>query len=228
MLMRNFFGYHLRIGIVGLLAVLLGMADVAEAQKLGLHLIYMEPNGPDAEGYSEPAGGIGIHAVLSLPRPVNMLGLVIGLENIYMGMETRETHDPYTGETIIEDIWQRYTRLFFGAELGGHGRGFLRPHIGMNFAVVNYGFEVDVVTTEEENFITQNFKRDNHWLFGQDITLGLDLRVSRKIFVDFGIRYLKTYSVPVQLNRGLTTVYPEYFQVYLAVGGMFESIGNND
>jgi hypothetical protein len=66
---------------------------------------------------------------------------------------------------------------------------------------------VDVLTCDEEDFITQNFRRDNRWLFGQDVTLGLDLRVSRKVFVDIGIRYLKTYSVPVQLHQGLSTVF---------------------
>ncbi len=220
MLIRNFFVRYLGIAAIGLLALLLGLADVAEAQKLGFHLIYMEPNGPDAENYSDPAGGFGAHLVAPLPRPVHMFAFTLGLENIIMGTDSREVYDTRTYEFVQEDITQRYTRLFIGGEFGGHGYGFFRPHIGMNFAIVNYGFTVDRVHYDDysEEFITQNFRRDNHWLFGQDFTLGLDLRVSRKIYVDMGVRYLKTYSVPVQLNQGLATVFPEYFQVYLAVG----------
>ncbi len=216
----SFFGYHLPIGVVGLLAMTLAMANIAQAQKCGFHGIYMEPNGPDAENYSDRDWGYGLHFVLPLPRPVHMFGLVMGLENIIMGMDSRESYDSGSRSYVEEDITQRYTRLFIGGELGGHGRGFFRPHIGMNFAIVNYGFTVDVerYDDEEDDFITQNFKRDNHWVFGHDLTLGLDLRISRGLFVDVGIRYLKTYCVPVQLNQGLTTVHPEYFQIYLAVG----------
>jgi hypothetical protein len=214
MLRGSLFGYHLRIGVVGLLAMTLAITNIAQAQKLGLHGIYMEPNGPDAENYSDLALGYGAHFVLPLPRPVHMFGVVVGLENIIMGADSREIHDSGSSSYVEEDITQRYTRLFIGGELGGHGRGFFRPHIGMNFAIVNYGFTVDIVHHDDtaEDFITQNFKRDNHWVFG------LDLRITRGLFVDVGIRYLKTYCVPVQLNQGLTTVHPEYFQVYLAVG----------
>jgi hypothetical protein len=228
MLTRGLFGYHSSLGVVGVLTVLLVVANIAQAQKFGLHGVYMEPNGPDAENYSDRAGGYGLHFVLPLPRPVHMFGLVVGLENILMGMDSREIYDSHSCSHVQEYITQRYTRLFIGGELGGHGRGFLRPHIGMNLAVVNYGFsvEIDRYDDESEDFITRNFARDNHWVFGHDITLGLDLRISRKIFVDIGIRYLNTYSVPVQLDQGLTTVHPEYFQIYLAVGGhgdIFES-----
>lgn len=43
MLMRSFFGYHLWIGIVGLMAVLLGIANIAEAQEiLGCHRLIID------------------------------------------------------------------------------------------------------------------------------------------------------------------------------------------
>jgi hypothetical protein len=206
----------------GPVILFLSIADMAEAHKAGIHLIYMEPNGPDAEDYSDPALGLGVHAIFAMPRPLQMFGFVVGAENTFLKEETRESRDSYTGARIQEKISQRYTRLFVGAELGGHGRGFFRPHIGINFAIVNYGFTVAALTFDEEDAITQNFSRDNHWVFGQDITLGLDLRVSRKVFVDVGIRYLKSYREPVQLHEGLTRVHPEYFQVYIAFGNHSE------
>jgi hypothetical protein len=211
-------------------AMMIVVSD-ASAHKLGLHGIYMEPNGEDAEEYSDGALGYGIHFVGTAPRPFHMFGLIVGLENIDLMSETKYVNEPITMLRVEHKIRQRYTRFFVGAELGGHGLGFIRPHIGFNLAVVNYGYSIDAVVHDDynpENEINQEVLGENYWVFGQDVTFGLDLLVHRHGYVDLGVRYLKSYSVPVPLEYGPVTVHPEYLQIYLGIGVNFENSDLNE
>ncbi|MBU0690868.1 hypothetical protein KKC97_11400 [bacterium] len=215
------------LSVMLLLALgLLAGVNSADAHKLGLHGIYMEPNGSDAEEYSDGAVGYGVHFVGAGKKPFNMFGFVIGLENVDLHSDTERLIEPTTLLRVDHKIRQRYTRFFVGAELGGHGRGFLRPHIGMNLAIINYGFSIDAEVKDDYDpdlVIRQEIYGEDKWVFGQDITLGLDLLVHSRVYVDVGVRYLKSYSVPVPLEYGPVEVHPEYFQVYLGIGLNFDA-----
>ncbi len=223
---RNFLTRTCRPFVLLLALCLLMGANSADAHKLGLHGIYMEPNGTDAEEYSDGAVGFGVHFVGATPKPFHMFGFVIGLDNVTLHSDDKTLIEPTTLLRVEHKIRQRYTRFFVGAELGGHGRGFLRPHIGMNLAIVNYGFSIDAVVRDDhdyDNVIEQEVLGEDEWAFGQDITAGLDLLVHRRVYIDVGVRYLKSYSVPVPLQYGPVEVHPEYFQVYLGIGFNFDA-----
>lgn len=189
--------------------------------KGGLYFIYMVPDGEDAENYSDPGFGLGFHIVLPAPQLANILAGTVGLEFINLRSSSIDLHDPYTGLLVQQNTDQNYFRLYLGAQVGGHGNGFLRPHAGMNLAFIYYNISTQLVIPDSygENEIVQNQDSEGHEVFGYDFTLGLDLNFSNKFMLDGGVRYLKTFSVPQQLGEeGSVKIHPQYFQIYMGIG----------
>lgn len=197
--------------------------------KVGIYGIYMAPYGIDAKNYSRPGYGGGIHVVLPVPQVYEILAGVAGFEYINLLSESFDDYDyvggvpfPYTQETT-----QGYMRLYLGPEIGPHGRGFFRPHAGMNFALVIYNISTDVVikdSYDSSKDIRKNKASDTKVTTGFDLTMGLDLNFSNEFAADIGIRYLKSFSLPQQLGEGAITIYPQYFQVYLGIGISFDKL----
>jgi len=195
--------------------------------KLGLYGIRLTPHGDDAQDYSRPGWGGGVHAVVPLPKQFNFLAGVAGFEYINLLDQTTAFIDNLTGLRIEQQTMQDYVRLYVGPQIGGHGNGFFRPHLGVNLALVIYTINTDVVVPDDynrENEIRQNLKTKTEGVFGSDITLGLDLNFSNTVVLDGGVKYLKSFSTPQQLGAGSITVHPRYFQIYLGLGVAFEQI----
>jgi len=226
---KNYSWYSIGQVAMVLLAVLsIRFSDAFAGGKVGVYGIRMVPDGVDAEKYSRAGWGIGFHVVAPLPQLWNVLAGVAGFEYINLMDETIEFRDNITGLRAEQQTNQHYIRLLIGSQVGGHGNAFLRPHAGLNLALINYGISTDVVIpddTDRENEIRQNLSSENHWVVGYDITLGVDLNFSNKIALDGGVRYLKSYSVPQQLGEGSVTIHPQYFQIYLGIGISFDMIG---
>lgn len=208
--------------VMGIALLLIAFAAVpAQAgAKVGIYGVYLEPYGMDAEQYSEGAVGWGVQAVLPSSRPIHMFAMVLGFENVFLQAHTEDIREPRTGFLIQQRTRQRYTRFYLGAELGGHGRAFFRPHVGANIAAVNYGFSIDLIIPNDlsdEPLLQQNVWEEDHWVFGQDLNAGLDLRFSEWLSTDVGVRYLKSWAVPQDLGKDAVTVHPEYFQIYAGI-----------
>ena len=195
-------------------------SDAIAGGKAGVYGIYMVPRGEDAENYSRPGWGFGLHIVVPVPQLANILAGTAGLEFINLLDKTVQFRDRTTGLLIDQNTNQNYFRLYLGAQVGGHGNGFFRPHAGMNIAMVVYGISTDLIVTDsytgEE--IVQNVGKESHVVAGYDITLGIDLNFSNKFAIDGGVRYLKSFSVPQQLGENSEKIHPQYFQIYLGVG----------
>jgi len=199
--------------------------------KVGIYGIHMVPRGDDAKNYSRPGYGLGIHIVAPLPQLLNTVAGTAGFEYINLMNETTTFRDQFTGLRVEQETDQHYSRLFIGAQIGGHGNGFIRPHAGLNLALVFYGINTDVVIPDDsdrENEIRQNLEGENHAVFGYDITLGIDLNFSNKWNIDGGVRYIKGFSLPQQLGEDSEKVHPEYFQIYLGIGISFRKIFGED
>jgi hypothetical protein len=195
-------------------------ADAFAGGKIGAYGIYMVPRGEDAENYSRPGWGFGFHIVVPAPQLANILAGTAGLEFINLLDKTVQMRDRRTGLLIDQNTNQNYFRLFLGAQVGGHGNAFFRPHAGMNVAMVVYGISTDLIVSDsytgEE--IVQNVRNESHVVAGYDITLGIDLNFSNKFAIDGGVRYLQSFSVPQQLGEGSEKIHPQYFQIYLGIG----------
>ena len=206
----------------------LSLPDNAEAGgKVGIYGIYMTPYGVDAKEYSRAGWGLGVHAVFPVPQVANVLAGVGGLEFVNLLSSTTSFQDRVTQLRVEQQTEQTYLRLYAGAQVGGHGNGFLRPHAGVNIAFIYYSINTDVVIPNDnnrENEIRQSLRSKGKAAFGYDFTLGLDLNFSNTIALDGGVKYLKSFSVPQQLGEGSVKIHPQYFQVYLGIGVSFEMI----
>jgi opacity protein-like surface antigen len=216
-----------RPAILSFLVLLLlpaGFSTVSAAGKVGLYGLRMVPYGTEGEKHSRPGWGGGLHVVAPVPQVGNMAAGVFGFEAINLLSRTVVFQDGLTGLRVEQQSDQYYARLYMGPQIGGHGSGFIRPHAGVNVALVFYTFNTDVVVPNDanrENEIRQNLNSETKAVFGYDLTLGMDLNFSNKIAAEGGVRYLKSFSVPQQLGDGSVKIHPQYFQIYLGIGASF-------
>jgi len=216
-----------RIPFAVIMILFLFSSNTFAGGKLGLYGVHMVPNGADAEDYSRPGYGLGLHVVVPPPQLLNMFALTAGFEIINLLRETTTFQDRITALTVEQQTSQNYGRFFIGGQVGGHGRGFIRPHAGASIAIVFYGISTDVVIPDDsdrENEIRQSLDKENHVTFGYDITMGIDLNFGNKWNLDGGVRFLKSFSLPQQLGEGSEKVHPQYFQIYLSLGISFRKL----
>jgi hypothetical protein len=216
--------FNLSVILILIIFISISLSDLIAGGKAGIYGIYMVPRGEDAENFSQPGLGFGLHIVVPVPQLANILAGTVGLEFINLLDKTIDLRDRTTGLWVEQKTNQGYFRLFIGAQVGGHGNAFFRPHAGMNVALVVYSISTDLVVSDsytgEE--IVQNVRDESHAVAGYDITLGIDLNFSNKFAIDGGVRYVKSFAVPQQLGEGSVKIYPQYFQVYLGIGLGFD------
>jgi len=203
------------------LFLLIAAGQSTAGGKTGIYGIRMIPYGVDAEQYSSAGWGFGVHAVLPVPGVSNLIAGTGGFEYVNLLDGTETFTDERTGLRVEQQTKQNYYRFYLGAQAGGHGNGFLRPHVGANLALLVYELVADVVVPDDynrEQEIRQKLSDETRVAFGYDLTMGLDLNFSNTIALDGGVRYLKSLRVPQQLGEGSVMIYPQYFQVYLGVG----------
>jgi len=189
-------------------------------EKVLIYGIRMIPFGTDATRFSRAGYGAGGQLVLPVPALLDVFAGVGGFEYVNLLSKTTSYTDPRTSLRVDQETSQGFFRLYLGGQVGGHGNGFLRPHAGVNLAVTYYSFVIDVVVPDDynrEQEIRQNLTNEGRWVFGYDMTFGLDLNFNT-VSVDGGVRYVKSFSVPEQLGEGSEHIFPNYFQIYLGVG----------
>ncbi len=209
---------------IAVLAALFASSSLYAGGKVGIYGLRQVPDGEDAENYSRAGWGGGIHVVAPLPQVHNIFAFVGGFEITNLVNKTIVFYDPYLGDDIEQQTDQNIFRLFLGGQIGGHGNGFIRPHIGINLSLSIYNIKTDnvVIDDDGENEIRKNLYDDTEASLGSDITLGCDLNFSNGIALDGGVRYLKSFSVPQQLGGQSEKIHPQYFQIYLGVGASFD------
>lgn len=228
----NRFHYHrrARASVLSLLFLLfVYTVPTSAGGKVGIYGLYMAPYGIHASDFSRPGWGAGLHVVVPVPQLWNILAGVGGFEFVNLLSQTTEFRDSQTGLRVEQQTNQDYVRFYVGAQIGAHGPGFIRPHAGLNLALVYYGISTDVVVPDDANRerdIRQNLRSTGHTIFGFDLSMGLDLNIENSVAVDGGVRYVKSFSLPQQLGDGAVTVYPQYFQIYLGVGLTFDFIAS--
>jgi opacity protein-like surface antigen len=213
------------ICLISLLVLLFCTGAAHASGKIGIYGIRMVPDGADAEDYSRPGWGGGLHIVVPVPQVYNLLAGTMGFEAVNLLNKTVTFQDRVTGLRTEQQTDQNFFRIYLGGQIGGHGSGFVRPHAGINLALAIYHYNVDVVIPDDsdrENEIRQDLASASETSFGYDITLGIDLNFSNTIALDGGVRYIKSFNVPQQLADEAETIHPQYFQIYLGVGASFD------
>jgi len=200
---------------------LFGTLPSVAGGKVGLYGIRMAPYGIDAEQFSSPGWGGGVHAVVPFPQLANIIAGTAGLEVINLLNHTESFIDNLTQLRLEQQTDQYYFRFYLGAQVGGHGSELFRPHAGVNIAFVYYQISTDVVIPDDynrEKEIRQKLRNEGHAAFGYDLSVGIDLNFSNTVALDGGVRYLKSFSVPEQLGEGSVRIHPQYVQVFLGLG----------
>jgi hypothetical protein len=198
--------------------------------KVSIYGIHMVPYGTDAQTYSRAGWGGGLDVVVPLRESHNIFAGTAGLEIVNLLSESETFQDRQTGLIVEQQTDQNYFRLYLGIRIGGHGNGFLRPHVGANIALVYYNMTTDVVVPDDynrENEIRQNLHSEGKAVFGYDLSMGLDLNFSNALALDGGVKYLSSLSVPQQLGEGSVKIHPQYFQIFLEIGLSFDYIGSH-
>jgi hypothetical protein len=219
--MRIHMGCCLRIFILFCAVLLTCGAASAIPGKGEFYLLGRFPSGPEAEDHSGDGVGIGFCAVSPSHRVAKLFAVVVGADWAELDSKDRDLdwrdYDARTRQVTT----QHYARIYFGGEIGGHGHGFLRPHAGVNFAVIGYWIytrlqEWNYETSDWETFRPKklNFRPT----LGYDFSLGLEFNFRDKWMIDLGLRTLRSLFVPLQLGTDAVTIYPQYGEVYLGVG----------
>ena len=200
-------------------------AQLLAGGKIGVYGIRMVPYGSQAEKVSRQGWGGGFHAVVPFKQVSNLFAFTGGFEIVNFLNETLVFQDPRTQLRIEQRTNQDFFRFYLGGQVGGHGNGFVRPHVGMNLALNLHTISTENVIPDDndpEKDIHQKLQDDTKAVFGYDFTLGCDLNFSNTIVLDGGVRYIKSFAVPEQLEGRSEKIYPQYFQIYLGVGMAFE------
>jgi hypothetical protein len=218
--------FNLSVILILIVFLSISLTNATAGGKAGIYGIYMVPDGEDAKNFSRPGFGFGLHVVIPVPQLANILAGTAGFEVINLLDKTATLRDRTTWLLVDQNTSQNYYRLFVGAQVGGHGNAFFRPHAGINIALVYYNISTDLIVadsyTGEE--IVQNVSNEGFVVAGYDITLGIDLNFSNTVALDGGVRYVKSFSVPQQLGEGSEKIHPQYFQIYLGIGASFDMI----
>ncbi len=198
------------------------------AGKVELYGIYMTPENAAANEGADPGFGLGIQGVLPVSERYDMFAAVGGIEFVNLLSREWVNWDRATGLRTVTETEQNYGRLFVGGQLGPHGRGFFRPHIGADLSLNLYGISNHLRVpddTYDGRDITQDLGSEYHLAAGYDLVGGLDLNFSNKFSVDLGAKFVKTFGVPQQLGFAhAVTVHPQYYQAYVALGLSFGTL----
>jgi hypothetical protein len=189
--------------------------------KIGINFIYMVPYGSAATNFSDPGAGVGLNLVLPIPPINRVCAIVIGAEIVNLKMQSMDVPDLISGDILTQQTTQNYSRYILGIQIGGYSRESLRPHGGLNLALVRYSIGTDLIYPDGDN---ETLSEEIKTIFGCDMTFGLDLNFNNNWNLDFGVRYVKSFGLVQQLGDGLVTIHPEYFQAYIGAGISFEYI----
>lgn len=183
--------------------------------KLGLHFVYMSPEGQEAQRPSPAGWGFGVQLTVPTGPPARLAGIA-GIEYVNLLDQSRVISNPQ-GTYVAQRTDQYLGRLYLGTEVGSHGRSAFRPHLGANVALVLYGISSNIEVGGSPGQPVANVYGDHKTMFGYDVSAGLDINPWNTVSFDVGARYVKTYGTPQRLEYAAEPVDPVYVQGYLAV-----------
>ena len=219
--MRARASYGARIVILLCAALFTAGETSAVPIKAEIYVLGRFPSGPEAKDHSGEGAGLGGCIVFPSHRVAKLFAAVGGVDWVELESKTRGLDwTDYNAETR-QITTQHYARIYVGGEIGGHGHGFLRPHAGVNFAVIGYWIytrvqEWDYQTADWETFRPKRLRFRPS--LGYDLSCGMEFNFRDKWMIDLGLRTLRSLFVPLQLGDDAVTIYPQYGEIYLGVG----------
>ena len=93
MRMNNLWSWRQLIVLVFVSMLFVVCSNTFAGGKVGLYGIYMVPDGEDAERYSRPGLGGGVHVIAPVPQLLNFLAGTVGFEVTNLLSKTHEYWD---------------------------------------------------------------------------------------------------------------------------------------
>jgi len=211
---------HLRTSSLQAAVVLAGACMVcapAFAESRGtFYALMLDPSGNEARELNDSGWGFGAEMAIPLISTNEVVALEAGFDMGNLDSGTSEATDPGGGVLTVFETSQDYYRVFGGAEVGGKPDARVRPHLGLQLALVRQ--EVSTIFFDTVSGLSGIVGSESSTRLGYGLAGGMGIRVTAKTSIDGGVRYLKGFGIEVPTEVGsTTTVRPDYLQFYLGV-----------
>jgi len=211
---------HLRTRLPQVLFVLacVCMAGVpAFAESRGtFYALMLDPNGSEARELNDPGWGFGAEVAIPLISTREIVALEAGFDMGNLDSGTSEATDPGGGLLTVFTTSQDYYRIFGGAEVGGRSEARVRPHAGLQLALVRQ--EISTIFFDPGSGLSGVVGSESSTRLGYGLSGGVGIRITEKTSIDGGMRYLKGFGIEIPTQDGsTTTVRPDYLQLYLGI-----------
>ncbi len=208
----DFMTFRRRVSIaaatLGLVTVL--GATQAKADSRGtFYALHMKPQ----EDVSSDDTGLGVGATVAIPF-ANQETFKLAA-----GFDFGNLESSFSGGTLpgtVASTTQDYVRLFGGIEIGRRLDARIRPHLGLNAALLLQNRTTKLLDGFGESYDTRT---DSSTRLAYDISAGLDIGITSKTGLDAGVRFMNGFKVT--LPDGLQTVQQDYLQFYVGVTHRF-------
>lgn len=186
--------------IGALLLLLVACAAPARADgKVVLYGLSMVPGDLSAKADPRPGIGVGAEFVEPLPRYGGLFALAGGLELVNMRSTASTVFDEYSQSSTAVISSQDFVRAYLGGQMGSHGRGLVRPYVGLNLAVIVYDYASGAAPVDGADppvDAPSDAASMRSYGIGWDANVGVDLNIRNVWSLDGGVRYLHSDGAP--------------------------------
>lgn len=183
-------------------------ADEAFRSRGGtFYLLRVDPHG---ETPGKPGWGLGAEGAwnfLAMPR---FLTLELGIDGGNL-----ESDDRTSPDADVLTASHDYFRVFGGIAASVDGLSRLQPHAAVHLALVRQDARLLRFDPTFGEF--EEVESDSHSGVGYDVAGGVALRLSRRMRLDGGVRYMAAPQIEVQEEFG-TSTRPRFALIYLGLG----------
>jgi hypothetical protein len=196
-------------------ACLVCLPVIAESRGT-FYALLLDPHGSEARDLNDPGWGFGAAVAIPLISTGEIVALEAGFDMGNLDSGRSEATDVGGGLITVFTTSQDYYRIFGGAEVGGRSEARIRPHLGLQLALVRQ--EVSTIFFDTASGLTGIVGSESSTRLGYGLAGGVGLRINAKTSIDGGARFLKGFGIEVPTEAGsTTTVRPDYLQFYVGV-----------
>ena len=211
---------HLRISSLQAAIVMAGaclgcLPAIAESRGT-FYALLLDPSGSEARELNDPGWGFGAEVAIPLISTHEIVALQAGFDMGNLDSGRSEATDLGGGLITVFTTSQDYYRIFGGAEIGGKPEARIRPHVGLQLALVRQ--DVSTIFFDAASGLSGIVGSESSTRLGYGLAGGLGIRLTAKTGIDGGVRYLKGLGIEIPTEDGsTTTVRPDYLQFYVGV-----------
>ena len=185
------------------------LAEPFETWSSNFYALRVDPRG--GEGPRDPGWGFGGEGAWYFSPIPRAFTLKLGADGGNIDSDDEAILPPGASQPIVLVTSHDYFRIFGGLDVGVHGRARIQPHTAVHVALVRQDFRALRFDTTFGEF--QEEESDSDTGFGYDVTAGIAVRLTRRLRLDGGVRYMRVPKVSTRVSAD-----PEFALLYLGLG----------